>query len=511
MEKEPNPTHAEVQVAPFQKGDGLFATQTTQEGTRIGQYIGAVTIDQPDDSTMCFACNNAFVDGKNGGNFTRKINHSCAPNCRMETWTFEEKGEVYETLVVVASKKISVGNELTISYGDDYNLGTCKCVAGCCRDLPTILLGLLEGAAEPPTLEQHPSMQVVGMDNEPGQLRVVSARNLAVDDKLSGFCGEIVEDYDEEERLNGWYFIASYVNDGSRMVRAILKVDPLCICVHMNEASEDRDINCSMDTEIKRLDNGRGFIEVKCTQAVVCGGELLTSYGVDRRLRPHELHSPASILRLGEHKSPHVNIRGSAASGVRDKTRQQNSDEYDIMNKGADATIESAQVLLSNDDDKVTTSSGQPEPQREAEFWEKAKADLVVETLGQLEVLVLKFQAFLVGARRRGEEVLQYTCGKLGSGELTGLQGVASVVQCKEELVNTTKKHKGGIPLAEQGRTWMDASDIRVTYPGLTAFLHERLNVLRSNLVSMSWSTIFLPCGTTWVSCRTAFLPCRTP
>ena len=164
------------------------------------------------------SCNNANVDGKNGGNFTRKINHSCKPNCRMETWTFEEKGEVYKTLVVVASKKISVGNELTISYGDEYNLGTtCKCVAGCCLDLPTILLGLLEGAAEPPTLEQHPSMQVVGMDNEPGQLRVVSARNLEVDDSLSGFYGEIVEDYDEEKRLNGWYYIESYVNNGSRM------------------------------------------------------------------------------------------------------------------------------------------------------------------------------------------------------------------------------------------------------------------------------------------------------
>jgi hypothetical protein len=414
----------------------------------------------------------------------------------METWTFEEKGEVYETLVVVASKKISVENELTISYGDEYNLGTtCKCVAGCCLDFPTILLGLLQGATEPPdhassiTLEEHALMQVVGMDNEPGQLRVVSARNIEVDAKLSGFYGEIVDYYDEEERLNGWYFIASYVSDGSRMVPAILKVDPLCLCVYINEASEDRHINCSMDTEIKRLDNGfrRGFIEVKCTEAVVCGDELLTSYGVGGRLRPHELLSPTSILRLGEHKSPHVNIRGSAASGVRDKTRQQNSDEYDIMNKGADARIDSARMVLLNDDDTVTTSSGQPEPQREAEFWEKAEADLVVGTLGQLEVLVIKFQAFLVGARRRGEEVLQYTCGKLGPGELTGLQGVASVVQCKEELVNTTKKHKGGIPLADQGRTWMHASDIRVAYPRVTAFLDERLNVLRPNLVSMSY------------------------
>ena len=163
LQKEPNPTHAKVQVAPFEKGDGLFATQTTEEGTRIGQYIGALSKDRPNDFSMCFACNDAFVDGKNGGKFTRKINHSCKPNCRMETWTFEENGEVYETLVVVASKKISVGNELTISYGDDYNLGTCKCVAGCCRDLPTILLGLLEGAAEPPTLEQHPSMQVLSL------------------------------------------------------------------------------------------------------------------------------------------------------------------------------------------------------------------------------------------------------------------------------------------------------------------------------------------------------------
>jgi hypothetical protein len=107
-----------------------------------------------------------------------------------------------------------------------------------------------------------------------------------------------------------------------------------------------------------------------------------------------------------------------------------------------------------------------------------------------------------MGAKRSGENVLQYARGKLGPVELEVFQKVASVVHCKETLVNTTEKHKRGVPLADKGRTWMHVNDIRVAYHGVSAFFDERLDVLLGNLVSMSYSRTR---GTTWLmlSCKT--------
>jgi SET domain-containing protein len=65
------------------------------------------------------------------GNFTRFINHSCAPNSQYErfTWLGLQR-------IVLVSRGIESGTEVTVDYGDGYwmNLDKiCRCGEGCCR------------------------------------------------------------------------------------------------------------------------------------------------------------------------------------------------------------------------------------------------------------------------------------------------------------------------------------------------------------------------------------------
>ena len=75
------------------QGRGVFATRDYREGERILEYKGKlITSDeadaQADDESMrrhhtfLFAVNAQWViDGADGGNEARYINHSCDPNC----------------------------------------------------------------------------------------------------------------------------------------------------------------------------------------------------------------------------------------------------------------------------------------------------------------------------------------------------------------------------------------------------------------------------------------------
>ena len=65
------------------------------------------------------------------GNFTRFINHSCNPNSQYErfTWLGLQR-------IVLVSRGIEAGQEITVDYGEGYwqNLDKiCRCGESCCR------------------------------------------------------------------------------------------------------------------------------------------------------------------------------------------------------------------------------------------------------------------------------------------------------------------------------------------------------------------------------------------
>ncbi|HRL20392.1 MAG TPA: SET domain-containing protein-lysine N-methyltransferase [Alcaligenes sp.] len=103
-------------------GNGVFANRDIPAGTRILQYAGKrLTPEQadamfpvnPDDPfhTFFFALSNGkIVDGGQGGNDSRWINHSCAPNC--EGHENSDGSRVF----IVAMRDIPAGQELLYDY-----------------------------------------------------------------------------------------------------------------------------------------------------------------------------------------------------------------------------------------------------------------------------------------------------------------------------------------------------------------------------------------------------------
>ena len=100
------------------EGTGVFAKRRIHRGARIIEYIGErVPADRllaPAAGTgtarvYTFRLNETIViDGARGGNASRFINHSCAPNC--EAYAFDDRMYIY------AQVDIARGEELTFDY-----------------------------------------------------------------------------------------------------------------------------------------------------------------------------------------------------------------------------------------------------------------------------------------------------------------------------------------------------------------------------------------------------------
>ncbi len=109
-------------------GNGVFATQPIAKGERIIRYKGKLRthaeVDaeygdlEEDGHTFLFTLNDEYViDGNEGGNVSRWINHSCNPNC--ESLVEENaKGKRHKDKVFIeAMRDIAAGEELTYNYG----------------------------------------------------------------------------------------------------------------------------------------------------------------------------------------------------------------------------------------------------------------------------------------------------------------------------------------------------------------------------------------------------------
>jgi len=127
-------------------GAGVFAASDIKKGTRILEYVGErishaeadrryADKDHDDNHTFLFTVSTrTVIDGGNGGNDARYINHSCDPNCE----TLIEAGRVY----IEAIRNITQGAELGYDYlierdpsdpPDIDQIFACRCGAAKCR------------------------------------------------------------------------------------------------------------------------------------------------------------------------------------------------------------------------------------------------------------------------------------------------------------------------------------------------------------------------------------------
>ncbi|KAF1832211.1 SET domain-containing protein [Decorospora gaudefroyi] len=115
------------------KNNGLVALTSFDRGIAIGELVGLITkgvrhLDVMDSSTPLASYQ--IWQGRMG-NYTRFINHSCKPNAQSSTFTWLDTQRV-----VLVSKGIDAGAEITLDYGDKYWAGldkSCLCGESCCR------------------------------------------------------------------------------------------------------------------------------------------------------------------------------------------------------------------------------------------------------------------------------------------------------------------------------------------------------------------------------------------
>ncbi|KAJ4994119.1 SET domain-containing protein [Stagonosporopsis vannaccii] len=131
----------ELRWAGDDKGIGTYARRAIKKGTVLGEYVGELTPDVDSDSTYLFNVNNdldvpvALIDSLRMGNWVRYINHSC------DSSTDFERARIGEEIrfIVKATKRIRVGEEVTVNYGDGFwktlnGKGVwCSCGAESCR------------------------------------------------------------------------------------------------------------------------------------------------------------------------------------------------------------------------------------------------------------------------------------------------------------------------------------------------------------------------------------------
>lgn len=123
-------------------GMGAFSKSELKRGQLVGDYAGRLigsdeTVCRDDGLTYLFALSEGgYIDGAEGGNATRFINHSCEPNCHAEEYRMPggRLGVRIKTL-----RAISIAEELFLDYSlivdvtDQPMAYPCRCGATTCR------------------------------------------------------------------------------------------------------------------------------------------------------------------------------------------------------------------------------------------------------------------------------------------------------------------------------------------------------------------------------------------
>lgn len=129
-------TFCPVQIfrTPNGRNNGLIACCAFEVGHAVGEFVGMITSGLANMDVMQSQAGEhepyQIWQGR-CGNFTRFINHSCASNCSFETFSW-----LGIQRIVVVSKGVQAGEEITVDYSDRYwdNLDKiCLCGAPTCR------------------------------------------------------------------------------------------------------------------------------------------------------------------------------------------------------------------------------------------------------------------------------------------------------------------------------------------------------------------------------------------
>lgn len=111
----------------------LIKFQPFQRGAGIGEFVGLITSGISDLDVMQASTDTASYQIYQGtmGNYTRFVNHSCTPNSQFEkfTWLGIQR-------IVLVSRGIDAGCEITVDYSDEYwkhLRKICLCGAPHCR------------------------------------------------------------------------------------------------------------------------------------------------------------------------------------------------------------------------------------------------------------------------------------------------------------------------------------------------------------------------------------------
>lgn len=116
------------------RNNGLVALSPFQRGALVGEFVGLVTKGLSDvdvmESSTTSGTKYQIWQGRQG-NFTRFVNHSCKANAQYQrfTWLGTQR-------VILVSKGIEAGDEITVDYSDKYWKGLdkkCLCGHTCCR------------------------------------------------------------------------------------------------------------------------------------------------------------------------------------------------------------------------------------------------------------------------------------------------------------------------------------------------------------------------------------------
>ncbi|KAG2420915.1 hypothetical protein HFD88_000529 [Aspergillus terreus] len=115
------------------KNNGVVARCDFDRGVAIGEFVGLVTNGIEGVDVMLGGSRSRGYQIYQGrmGNFTRFINHSCRPNSQFQRfyWRGTER-------IIVVSRGVSAGTEITVDYSDHYwrQLNkACLCGEPCCR------------------------------------------------------------------------------------------------------------------------------------------------------------------------------------------------------------------------------------------------------------------------------------------------------------------------------------------------------------------------------------------
>ena len=114
------PLKKSFRVGRSRTGLGLFATEEIKKRTRVVEYSGrrltnkrAEWIEDNTDNRYVFELNSKWsIDGSSRKNLARYVNHSCRPN--VEAYQYDMK------IWYRANWTIKPGDEITVSYGQDY-------------------------------------------------------------------------------------------------------------------------------------------------------------------------------------------------------------------------------------------------------------------------------------------------------------------------------------------------------------------------------------------------------